>query len=41
MPILEPNELVGRTFVIPQEDGQRLRARMVKVINEYEGALQQ
>ena len=40
MPILDPNDLVGRTFLIPQEDGQRLRARIVKAIDDYEGDLQ-
>ena len=40
MPILEPNDLVGRTFIIPQEDGQRLRARIVKAIDDYDEKLQ-
>ena len=40
MPILDPHNLVGRTFLIPQEDGQRLRARMVKAIDDHDGKLQ-
>ena len=40
MPILDPNNLMGRTFLIPQEDGQRLRARIVKTIDDYDGKLQ-
>ena len=40
MPIIDPNDLVGRTFLILQEDGQRLRARIVKAIDDYEGDLQ-
>ena len=40
MSILDPNDLVGRTFIILQEDGQRLRAMIVKAIDDYEGDLQ-
>ena len=39
MPILDPNDLVGRNFLIPQEDGQLLRARIVKDIDECYGKL--
>ena len=31
---------MGSAFLIPQEDGQRLRARIVKSIDDYEGELQ-
>ena len=37
IPILDPNDLVGRNFLIPQKDGQRLRARIVNAIDEYDG----
>ena len=40
IPILDPNDLVGRTFLILEEDVQRLRARIVKDIDDYEGDLQ-
>ena len=37
MPILDPNDLMESTFLIPQEDGQHLRARIVKTIGDYDG----
>ena len=40
MPVIDPNDLVGRTFLILQEDGQRMRARIVKDLDDYEGDLQ-
>ena len=40
MPILGPNDIVGRAFLIPQEDVQRLRARIVKAIDDHDGKLQ-
>ena len=40
MPILDPNDLVGSTFLIPQEDIQHLRARIVKASDNYDGKLQ-
>ena len=40
MPIQDPNDLVGRICLIPQEDSQRLRARIVKAIDDYDGKLQ-
>ena len=40
MTILDPKDLVGRNFLIPQEDGQHLRARIVKDIDEYDVKLQ-
>ena len=40
MPMLDPSNLFGRTFLIPLGDGQRLRARIFKSIDEYEGDLQ-
>ena len=36
MPILNPNDLVGRIFLLLQEDGQQLRARIVKALCYYE-----
>ena len=36
MHVLNPNDLVGRIFLIPQEDGQRLRAKIVKSIDDYD-----
>ena len=39
MPILDPNDLVRRTFLIPLEDIQLLRPRIVKTIDDYEGDL--
>ena len=40
MPIIDPNDLVGRTFLLTQEHVQRLRARIVKALDYYEGDLQ-
>ena len=40
MSILKPNELVGMNFFISQEDGQRLRARIVKAIDYCHGKIQ-
>ena len=34
MPVLDPNYLVGRTFLIPQEDGQLLRARIFNAVDD-------
>ena len=39
LPIIDPSDLVGRTFLLDKEDGQRLRARVVKAIDDYEGDL--
>jgi hypothetical protein len=37
MPVVDPNDLVGRTFLMPpQEDGQRFRARIVRAIKDHE-----
>ena len=37
MPIVDPNDLVGRTFLMPpQDDGQRFRARIVRAIQDHE-----
>ena len=37
MPIIDTSDLVGRTFLTPaNEDGQRLRARIVKAVDDYE-----
>ena len=40
MHVLDPNDLVGSIFFIPQGDGQRLRARIVKDIDVCYGKLQ-
>ena len=40
MPILDPNDLVGSTFLITQEHGQCLRSRIVKSIEDHSGKLQ-
>ena len=40
MPILDPNDLVGRTYLISKEDGQRIRARIIKAVDNYDGKLQ-
>jgi hypothetical protein len=40
MPIIDPNDLVGRTFLLPQqEDGQCFRACIVKALDDYESDL--
>ena len=39
MPILDPNDLVGRTFLMKQ-DSQHLRATIVKAMDDYDGKLQ-
>ena len=39
MPILDPCDLVGRSFLLNKEDGQRIRVRIVKVLDKYEGDL--
>jgi hypothetical protein len=36
MPVIDPSELIGRTFLKDQEDGQRHRARILKVIDDAE-----
>ena len=40
MPILDPKDLVVSAFLILQEDSRRLRARIVKAIDVYDGNLQ-
>jgi hypothetical protein len=41
-PIVDPNDLIGRTFLMPpQEDGQRFRARIVQAIDDFETKLGQ
>ena len=41
MPVVDPNDLVGRTFLMPeQEDGQRFRARIVRAIEDHERDLE-
>ena len=41
MSIIDPSDLVGRSFLIPKGDGQRLRFRIVKAIDGYDRKLQQ
>ena len=38
MPIVDPEELTGRTFLIPADDGQTHRARIVEAIDDHEHA---
>ena len=41
MPIMNPEDLVGRTFLLDQqEDGQKFRARIVEAINAHEDKVQ-
>jgi hypothetical protein len=40
IPVVDPNDLVGRTFLMDeQEDGQRYRARIVRAIEDHEANL--
>ena len=40
MPTIEPESLIGRTFLMkPEEDGQRFRAKVVEAIAEDENQL--
>ena len=39
MPIIDPSDLVGRSFLCTEEDGQRLRVKIVKAIETYEDEL--
>ena len=39
MHILDPKDLMGRSFLIPQEDSQRLRDIIVKAIDDHDGML--
>ena len=36
MPIIHPEELIGRSFPIPQEDGELLQATIVEAISNHE-----
>jgi hypothetical protein len=36
MPVIDPSELIGRTFLMDKEDGQRHRARILNVIDKEE-----
>ena len=41
-PIFEPSDLVGRSFLMPpQEDGQKFRARVVKLLEDHESSLEE
>ena len=35
MPIIHPEELIGRTIGITQEDGQTTQLRIIEAINEH------
>ncbi len=36
LPMFEPSDLIGRTFLkLPEEDGQRFRAKIIKAIAEH------
>ena len=39
MPIIDPSDLVGRSFFRTEEDGQRLRVKIVKAIEAHEDEL--
>ena len=40
--VFNPEDLVGRTFLLdPQEDGQRFRARIVKLIEDHEESVEE
>ena len=42
LPVFSPTDLVGRTFLMKeQEDGQKLRARIVEAIEDHESNLEQ
>ena len=42
MPIMNPKDLVGRTFLLHQEeDGQKFRARIIEAVNAHEDKVQQ
>ena len=37
MPIVDPQGLIGRTFLMDQQDdGQKFRARVIEAINAYD-----
>jgi hypothetical protein len=36
MPVIDPSELIGRTFLMDKQDGQRHHARILNVIDEEE-----
>jgi hypothetical protein len=36
MPVIDPSELIGHTFLMDKEDGQWHHARILNVINEEE-----
>ena len=36
MPIIHPEELIGQSFPIPQEDGELLHAVIIDAINKHE-----
>ncbi|MEL7196229.1 MAG: reverse transcriptase domain-containing protein [Bacteroidota bacterium] len=42
IPVFSPSDLVGRTFLMDeQEDGQRLRARIIEAIEDHETSVEQ
>jgi hypothetical protein len=36
MPVIDPSKLIGHTFLMDKQDGQRHHARILNVINEEE-----
>lgn len=42
VPIINPDDLVGRTFLMDEDDtGQRFRARIVKLVEDHESTLEE
>ena len=39
MPILDPSDLIGRTYLLDKEGGQCISTRIVKALDDYEGEL--
>jgi hypothetical protein len=36
MPVIDPSELIGRTFLMDKEDGQRHHAQILNIVDEEE-----
>ena len=39
MPVVDTNDIVGRTLFLNKECGQRLRARIIKALDDFDGDL--
>ena len=39
MPVIDPDGLVGRNFLLNKKGGKRVRARIVKAFDDFEGNL--